>query len=362
MIPLRAPRTPAIQVSGAPSTRPPDHSSGYSPRFHTLPSSSWAWKASSPSSSCPALMSRSQMTTARTPSMTLVRSVTVVTTRWGRRPCPRFAAPSNTYCMPGRSGVHRLSIVVGWVKLRGSKSPSVATAGRSGTAPVAVRAAVCPRVAAPPRGAPPPAGPTRGARPAAVPRTRRSRMVSPLGTSPLIDTMKPYCRKTDVYSSLRVTSPSAGFKPRGPGVVHRRRRGRQRERERAPAPGRAVDPQTAAVRLCDLAADRESQAAAAARAAPRAVGAEEAVEHAAERLGRDAGTRVRDRDADLGTAAPRDDGDRAPARCVGDRVVDEVDEQLVDALGVGLDDARLAGRESGAFLERHALGRRRRRQ
>ncbi len=89
-----------------------------------LPSSSWAKKASSVSESWPALMSRSHRTTVRTPSITLVRSVTVNTTRCSRRPFPRFARPSKVNCIPGVSGDHRLSMVVDLENLLRSKSVS----------------------------------------------------------------------------------------------------------------------------------------------------------------------------------------------------------------------------------------------
>jgi CheY-like chemotaxis protein len=72
-----------IQVLGAPVNVPPSYSSGYSPKFHTLPWSSWAKKASSCSCSLPSRKSRSQATTVRTPSTTLETSVTVKVTLCG---------------------------------------------------------------------------------------------------------------------------------------------------------------------------------------------------------------------------------------------------------------------------------------
>ena len=75
------------------------------------------------------MTSRSQMTPVRTPSMTFVRSVTVKTTRCGRRPSPRFARPTKTNCLPGTSGSQALSTRVGCVKRRRSKSRAVACSG-----------------------------------------------------------------------------------------------------------------------------------------------------------------------------------------------------------------------------------------
>src|SRR5688572_27590108 len=57
-----------------------------------------------------------------TPLITLVRSVTVDTTRREMRWPSSMADPSNTECSPGLRGNHLLSIVVEWSKLERSKS------------------------------------------------------------------------------------------------------------------------------------------------------------------------------------------------------------------------------------------------
>ncbi len=100
---------PAIQVLGAPRNDPPSNSSGYSPRFQTLPSRSCAKKASSASASSPSLTSTSHTTRVCTPSITLVRSVTVNVTVCGSGPPPRLARPSRVSCVPG---VQRQPLVV----------------------------------------------------------------------------------------------------------------------------------------------------------------------------------------------------------------------------------------------------------
>ena len=76
-MPGTAPSRPAIHVLGAPLSCPLNHSSGYSPRFQTLPWLSCAQKDSSCSASCPLVKSTSWTTTVRTPLITFVRSVTV---------------------------------------------------------------------------------------------------------------------------------------------------------------------------------------------------------------------------------------------------------------------------------------------
>ena len=108
--PASAPATPAIQVLGAPMKRPSSNSSGYSPRFQTLPSLSWAKNASSVSDSSPSFTSTSHTTRERTPAITFVRSVTVNVTVCGSGPPPRLARPSRVSRVPGTSGSHRLSI------------------------------------------------------------------------------------------------------------------------------------------------------------------------------------------------------------------------------------------------------------
>src|SRR5215204_2431143 len=67
------------------------------------------------------------MTRVRTPSITLLRSVTVVTTRrvW-RPPSSTMADPSKTNCVPGFRGSHLLSMCVGssnWARLKSSALP-----------------------------------------------------------------------------------------------------------------------------------------------------------------------------------------------------------------------------------------------
>ena len=56
----------------------------------------------------------------RTPSITLVRSVTVNTTRRVTRPSSSMADPSKVYCMPDVSGNHWLSTLVGLENRLGS--------------------------------------------------------------------------------------------------------------------------------------------------------------------------------------------------------------------------------------------------
>src|SRR5215213_9813951 len=70
------------------------------------------------------------MTRVRTPSITLLRSVTVVTTRrdW-RPPSSTMADPSKTSCVPGVRGSHLLSICVGSSNRARSKSSAVPVRG-----------------------------------------------------------------------------------------------------------------------------------------------------------------------------------------------------------------------------------------
>src|SRR5829696_5141563 len=70
------------------------------------------------------------MTRVRTPSMTLLRSVTVVTTRrvW-RPPSSTMADPSKTNCVPGVRGSHLLSMSVGSSNRARSKSSALPVRG-----------------------------------------------------------------------------------------------------------------------------------------------------------------------------------------------------------------------------------------
>ena len=115
---------PVSQVLGAPASAPSSHSSGYSPRFQTLPASSCAQSESSASASAPSWKSRSQTTTVSMPSTCLTMSVTVKTTRCVPWPCPRLAVPTKTSWWPGTSGRKGLSIVVGWEKCASEKTGS----------------------------------------------------------------------------------------------------------------------------------------------------------------------------------------------------------------------------------------------
>ena len=91
--------------------------------FHTLPAASWASKASSSSCKTPFWKSRSQTTTEGTPSISLVRSVTMKTTWWGNAvPVSSTTCPSKTIFVPGTSGVHWLVTSVGAVKRLGSNT------------------------------------------------------------------------------------------------------------------------------------------------------------------------------------------------------------------------------------------------
>src|SRR5215207_1986389 len=67
------------------------------------------------------------MTRVRTPSISLLRSVTVVTTRRGwRPPSSTMADPSKTNCVPGFWGSHLLSMCVGssnWARSKSSALP-----------------------------------------------------------------------------------------------------------------------------------------------------------------------------------------------------------------------------------------------
>src|SRR5215212_4061627 len=120
-MPADAPSNPASQP-GALSNLPLSYSSGYSPMCQTFPSLSCAKKASSASTSSPSEQSLSQTTTVFTPFISLVKSVTVVTTRREMRSPLSMADPSNTECAPGSRGNHLLSTVVELSKLVRSKS------------------------------------------------------------------------------------------------------------------------------------------------------------------------------------------------------------------------------------------------
>jgi hypothetical protein len=103
-MPPSAPSTPWSHVLGAPANVRPEYSSGYSPKFHTLPSSSCAKNVISDSCTTPSLVSRSQTTTVSMPATTLVRSVTVIVSWCSSLPVPRFASPSSTVWVPGTIG------------------------------------------------------------------------------------------------------------------------------------------------------------------------------------------------------------------------------------------------------------------
>src|SRR3954451_23258616 len=136
-MPPSAPRRPETHVLGAPTNVPVEYSSGYSPRLHTLPASSWAKSASSDSETTPSLMSTSQTTTVWMPSTTLVRSVTWKSTVCGSGPPPRLARPSSRTWVLGVIGSSGLSIRVGWWKFAGSNDAS----GEHVTAPAGCAAA-----------------------------------------------------------------------------------------------------------------------------------------------------------------------------------------------------------------------------
>ncbi len=120
--PARAPsRWPCSQVL-PPIRSPASYSSVYSPMCQTLPSLSWARKASSASTSSPSLMSRSYTTTELTPPIILVRSVTVMMI-WCSISSPSSTVmPSYVYRVPAGWGHHWLSMTVGLSKFVGLKS------------------------------------------------------------------------------------------------------------------------------------------------------------------------------------------------------------------------------------------------
>ena len=99
-IPAFAPSSPVIQVLGAPLNSPSSNSSGYSPRFQTFLSLSCAKKDSSVSTISPSLLSVSQTTRVLTSSISLVRSVTMKSTRCGTP----STFPSRVICVPGTKG------------------------------------------------------------------------------------------------------------------------------------------------------------------------------------------------------------------------------------------------------------------
>src|SRR4029453_16394548 len=74
-------------------------------------------------------------TTAVTPLTTLVRSVTVDTTRSGWSPFAWFASLARMNCIPGAKGFHWLSILGGLGKFAGSNSAAVLQGGGLGSAP-----------------------------------------------------------------------------------------------------------------------------------------------------------------------------------------------------------------------------------
>jgi len=104
-MPVVACCNPTIHTDGAPANDPSaSYSSGYSPSAQTVPSRSWAKNASSASCRASPSKSSSSSTTVFTPSITLVRSVTVVTTR-----CSEPATdPRSTHRVPGTSGKNLL--------------------------------------------------------------------------------------------------------------------------------------------------------------------------------------------------------------------------------------------------------------
>ena len=140
---------PVSQVLGAPASTPSSHSSGYSPRFQTLPASSCAHSESSASASAPSWKSRSQTTTVSMPSTCLTMSVTVKTTRCVPWPCPRLAVPTKTSWWPGTSGSKGLSIVVGWEKCASEKTGSPSSGPSAAATPVSGTTAAVTSAAAP---------------------------------------------------------------------------------------------------------------------------------------------------------------------------------------------------------------------
>src|SRR5215217_683617 len=98
----------------------------------------------------------------------------------------------------------------------------------------------------------------------------------------------------------------------------------------------ALDPDVSAVGHGDLAADCEAKTAAADGAATGTVHPVEAVEEVLARLRRDARAVVAHRDAHLVDALPALDPHAAPAGREFERILHEIRQRLVQALGVGL--------------------------
>src|SRR5262249_43769895 len=95
--------------------------------------------------------------------------------------------------------------------------------------------------------------------------------------------------------------------------------------------GAILGPDSAAVRLDEAARDRKAETAAAGRAGP--IGPPEALEHAAERLGREPRSRVLDADQDVVESPLEVDRDRAVRGSVAKRVRQEVGEPALALLG-----------------------------
>ena len=108
----------------------------------------------------------------------------------------------------------------------------------------------------------------------------------------------------------------------------------------AEARARALRRDRAAVKLDQVAGDREPDPEPALRARRRAVGLAEAVEDVGEELGRHARARVADLDRELALAAGEGDRHAPVRRRELDRVRDEVPDDLLQAVGV----ARRSGR------------------
>src|SRR5262249_46712111 len=134
-----------------------------------------------------------------------------------------------------------------------------------------------------------------------------------------------------------------------------RRLDRQRDRDRRPLTGTALDGDVAAVPAHDLLAQRQSEAAAAARA--RA--ATEALEDEGQLVRRDPGPGpvVRALDAGRPVAPPDGEHHRRAGRRVAEGVVDQVHEQALQEGGrtAHRDRALGAAAELPALLLRHRL-------
>jgi hypothetical protein len=106
--------------------------------------------------------------------------------------------------------------------------------------------------------------------------------------------------------------------------------------------GLILGPNPAAVRLSDVAHNRQSQARAAMRATSGAVHAIETVEHALERLGRQSRPIVRDNQACLGRPALQRHVNRVRrCRSIAQRVLQQVRHQLAQPVLISGDDHRL---------------------